>query len=83
MTFPIVDCHQHFWHLGRGNYPWLEQANPPNHRYGPIAPIKRNYLPADYHADAKDLQIVGTVHVEAEWKPSDPVGETRWLHDLA
>ena len=83
MTFPIIDCHQHFWRLGQGNYPWLEQTNLTDHRYGPVAALQRDYLPADYRADTKDFQIVGTVHVEAEWRPSDPLGETRWLHDLA
>ena len=83
MTFPIIDCHQHFWRLGQGNYPWLEQTNLTDHRYGPVSALQRDYLPADYRADTKDFQIVGTVHVEAEWRPSDPLGETRWLHDLA
>ncbi len=83
MTFPIIDCHQHFWRLGQGNYPWLERTNLTDHRYGPVAALQRDYLPADYRADTKDFQIFGTVHVEAEWHPSDPLGETRWLHDLA
>ena len=74
MTFPIIDCHQHFWRLGQGNYPWLEQTNITDHRYGPVAALQRDYLPADYRADTKDFQIVGTVHVEAEWLPSDPLG---------
>lgn len=24
-----------------------------------------------------------TVHVEAEWDPRDPVGETRWVEEVA
>ncbi len=83
MTFPIIDCHQHFWRLGQGNYPWLEQTDPPPHRYGPVAPLLADYLPADYRRDAAGFEIAGTVHMEAEWNPADPLGESRWLHDLA
>ena len=83
MNFPIIDCHQHFWRLGQGNYPWLEQDSSTDHRYGPVAPLMRNYLPTDYRSDTKNFDITATVHVEAEWASADPLGETRWLHKLA
>ncbi len=85
MTAPIqiVDCHQHFWRLGQGNYPWLEQPDPGPHRYGPVSPLQKNYLPADYRRDTAGFEIAATVHVEAEWNPTDPIAETRWLHGLA
>ena len=83
MTIPIIDCHQHFWRLGQGNYPWLEQDTPADHRYGPVKPLLRDYLPTDYRSDTKNFEVAGTVHVEAEWNPADPLGETRWLHKLA
>ncbi len=82
-SFPIVDCHQHFWQLGQGNYPWLDRADPPAHRYGPVASIQKDYLPADYRRDTAGFEIAATVHVEAEWNSADPVAETRWLHDLS
>jgi len=82
-SFPIVDCHQHFWRLGEGNYPWLEESQPARHRYGPAGAIQKDYLPADYRDDTAGFEITATVHVEAEWNPADPVAETRWLHDLA
>ena len=50
-----------------------------NFRYGDTAPLRRNYLPADYRADCAAHRVVASVHVEAEWDPRDPVGETRWL----
>ena len=81
--FPIIDCHQHFWQLGRGRYPWLDQLRPPLHRYGPAGAIQEDYLPEDYRRDTAAFEIAATVHVEAEWDPTDPVAETRWLHDLA
>jgi predicted TIM-barrel fold metal-dependent hydrolase len=48
-----------------------------------VAPLLRDYLPDDYRRDTAEFEIAGTVHMEAEWHPDDPVGETRWLHDLA
>jgi predicted TIM-barrel fold metal-dependent hydrolase len=33
--------------------------------------------------DAGRTRVAMTVHVEAEWDPRDPVGETRWLEELA
>ena len=78
----IIDAHQHFWDPFRNDYPWLRPDSHPDFRYGDIAPLKRRYLPADYRADSAGHRIAGTVHVEAEWNPADPVGETRWLEAL-
>jgi predicted TIM-barrel fold metal-dependent hydrolase len=80
--FPIVDAHQHFWDLGRNDYPWLTDK-PVRFRYGDYSALRRNYLPADYFRDAAPHRIVKTVHMEAEWDPTDPVGETRWIEALA
>lgn len=81
--FPIVDPHQHFWDLGRNYYPWLCDPKPVHFRYGDYSSLKRNYLPPDYLRDAGALKIVKTVHVQANWDPTDPAGETRWLIDVA
>jgi predicted TIM-barrel fold metal-dependent hydrolase len=82
-TFPIVDPHQHFWDLGRNYYPWLCDPKPVPFRYGDYTALKRNYLPPDYLRDAGALTIVKTVHVQANWDTTDPVGETRWLDAVA
>ena len=81
--FPIIDAHQHFWDIGRNYYPWLNDPKPIPFRYGDYSALKRNYLPPDYRRDVGALNIVKTVHVEAQWDPSDPIGETRWLEDVA
>jgi predicted TIM-barrel fold metal-dependent hydrolase len=81
--FPIIDAHQHFWDVERNHYPWLHATEPIPFRYGDYRAIRRTYLPGDYHADAGPHRIVKTVHVEAEWNPADPVGETRWLEEIA
>jgi len=80
--FPIVDPHQHFWDLSRNYYPWLCDPKPVHFRYGDYSPLKRNYLPPDYLRDAAGLNIVKTVHEQANWDQTDPVGETRWLEDV-
>jgi predicted TIM-barrel fold metal-dependent hydrolase len=80
---PLVDAHQHFWDLALGKHPWLRAEPPPPFRYGDTRALRRSYLPADYRADTARHRVVATVHVEAEWDPADPLGETRWLHALA
>ena len=51
--------------------------------FGDPAPLYRDYLPADLEADARSQNLVASVHVEAGWDRSDPVGETAWLSQLA
>lgn len=80
---PIVDAHQHFWDVSLGKHPWLRDEPPPPFRYGDTRPLRRDYLPSDYRADARDHRVVATVYVETEWDPADPLGETRWVQALA
>lgn len=81
-ALPIVDAHQHFWDLNRNYYPWLCDEPSIPFRYGDYSAIRRSYLPADYLRDTRGFRIIATVHVEAEWNPADPVGETRWIEDI-
>ncbi|MEZ5935241.1 MAG: amidohydrolase family protein [Alphaproteobacteria bacterium] len=80
---PIIDPHQHFWDLGANRHPWLSDEPMIPFRYGDYSALKRNYLPLDYRQDSAGFDVVGTVYVEAEWDPADPVGETRWVSELA
>ena len=41
----VIDAHCHFWRLSRGDYGWLSGEG------GPLAPIRRDFLPADYPQD--------------------------------
>lgn len=79
---PMVDAHQHFWDLERNYLPWLCDEPPIPFRYGDYRAIRRSYLPEDYFRDAAGHDVVKSVHVEAEWDPADPVGETRWLQEI-
>jgi predicted TIM-barrel fold metal-dependent hydrolase len=80
---PIVDPHQHFWDLSLGKHPWLGDEPPPPFRYGDTRALRRSYLPGDYRKDVDPHRVVATVYVEAEWEPTDPLGETRWVQRLA
>lgn len=78
----IIDAHHHFWDLTCNPHPWLTEKGIIPFRYGEYAAIRRNYLPDEFRADGADFEIVGSVHVEAEWDPADPVGETKWLRSV-
>lgn len=79
----VVDAHQHFWDPTRNHHPWLEPDVLIPFRYGDYTAIKRPYLPPDYKIDAGRWDVRGTVYVETEWDPRDPVGETRYATELA
>jgi predicted TIM-barrel fold metal-dependent hydrolase len=80
---PIIDTHQHFWNLKANCYPWLTGDTLVPHRYGDYSAIRHDYLPADYLRDSAGQNVIGSVYVEAEWTPDDPVGETRYVTQLA
>lgn len=78
----LIDTHHHFLDPRAHYYPWLNDAGVPPHRYGDHSALKRPYLPADYLRDTAGIDLVGSVHVEAEWDPKDPVGEMRFIASL-
>src|SRR5215467_275105 len=63
----MIDSHQHFWQLGRFEYPWMTEA------------LSRDYLPADLAPILKQNSITQTILVQA----SNTVAESRWLLELA
>src|SRR5262245_53410846 len=80
---PVIDPHHHLWDLSLGRYPWLDPKAASSGGLGDLAPLRRNYLPADYLRDAAEHNVVATVHVEAGWTGDDGLGETHWLETLA
>ena len=66
----IVDAHQHFWSLERGDYPWLTPD---------LGSLYRDYLPADLETRLKALGIGRTILVQAA--PTE--AETAFLLQLA
>ena len=78
----IVDAHQHFWDPVANYHPWLRDEPPIPFRYGDYRAIRRPYLPDDYRRDASPIAVDGSVYVETEWDPGDPIGETRYVQSL-
>ena len=78
----IVDAHQHFWDPGKNYYPWLRDEPMIPFRYGDYSAIRKAYLPADYRKDASGYDVVGSVYVEAEWDPKNPVAEMKYIDAL-
>ena len=66
----IIDAHQHFWQIARGDYGWLTRD---------LEGLYRDYLPADLKPELAACGIEGTVLVQAA--PTD--AETEFLLDLA
>ena len=78
----IFDAHHHFWDLGGGHYPWLQDAEDPNFFLGDYRTLRRNFLPADLRAAYCNWNLTGSVHVEAERSRREQVAETQWLAEL-
>ena len=79
----ILDAHHHFWDLTAAHYPWLSDEVDPHYFLGDYAALRIDRrLPDDYRRATTDLNVVGTVHCEAERNRGDQVGETRWLAEL-
>ncbi len=78
-----MDAHHHLYDLRANYYPWLCDVPPPVWPFGDIARIRRSFGVADYLTAMARLNIGKSVHVEVGWDPRDPVGETRWLQQVA
>jgi L-fuconolactonase len=68
-----TDAHQHFWRLARGDYAWLRPDLPA------LAPICRDFLPADFNPLRQAAGVARTVLVQA----TASVAETDFLLELA
>jgi L-fuconolactonase len=66
----MIDSHQHFWQVGRFDYPWMSKD---------LGVLYRDYLPADLAPILQANGITQTVLVQA----SNGVAESRWLLELA
>lgn len=70
---PIIDPHHHLFDRSLDKHPWLR---------GQTGVLGQSCLPADYLRDTAGYNVVGTVHVEAGWEPSEPFAELAWLDAL-
>lgn len=65
-----IDAHQHFWHISRGDYDWMNDE---------VVAIRRDILPPDLAPTLARHGIDGTVLVQA----ADTVAETDFMISLA
>lgn len=66
----MIDSHQHFWQVGRFDYPWMSSD---------LGVLYRDYLPADLAPILQRNSVAQTVLVQA----SNSVAETNWLLELS
>jgi predicted TIM-barrel fold metal-dependent hydrolase len=79
----IIDPHHHLWNLEENYYPWLCGDKMEKNLLGDYTSLRQNYLISDLLSDATGLDLVKSVHLQAEYDPIDPVGETAWLQCIA
>lgn len=78
----IIDSHHHLWDTGAHFYPLL--AGPMHERgWGDWSPLRANYLVTDFLRDAQHQDLWKSVHLQANFDPANPVGETAWLDEMA
>jgi L-fuconolactonase len=70
MSFEIIDSHQHFWEVGRFDYPWMSPE---------VDVLYRDYALADLEPLAAREGVSRTVLVQA----SNSLDETQWMLDIA
>lgn len=78
----MVDAHIHWWDLDNNYYPWLMDEQPEVGGLSGFDAIAHTYLQSHYHEDADGYDVEGYVHIQAEWDPRDPLGESQWLQKL-
>ncbi len=64
----MIDSHQHFWQVGRFDYPWMSSGI-----------LCRDYLPVDLAPILQRNRVDQTILVQA----SNSAAESRWLLELA
>ncbi len=66
----MIDSHQHFWQVGRFDYPWMSVDN---------KVLYRDYLPEQLEPILKANGVEKTILVQA----SNSIEESRWLLELS
>jgi predicted TIM-barrel fold metal-dependent hydrolase len=83
----FVDTHHHLWDLEAFSYNWLEGDGTPSETayLGEYGAIRKSYLIDDLLSDYTScgIDVVKSVHVQADFSGPDPVVETAWLQSIA
>ncbi|MCZ6680065.1 MAG: amidohydrolase family protein [Candidatus Poribacteria bacterium] len=69
----IIDTHQHLWYTSNLSYPWLDDFDA----------LDKRYTSDDYRRATAGLNVVRSVHVEADPAPEHVVEEVKWLTQIA
>jgi len=69
----IVDTHQHLWDLDQLPYSWTARSEKFN----------RSFRLEDYYAATEGIEVIKTVHVEADIDETHILDETRYILSLA
>jgi predicted TIM-barrel fold metal-dependent hydrolase len=77
---PIIDAHHHIWR--QADLPWL-QGPMVARIFGPYEPIRRDYPIAEYLADIKSSNVVGSVYVQTNWAKDRALEEAAWVQSVA
>lgn len=76
----MIDAHHHIWR--QKDLPWLLGPEQPR-IFGPYAPIKRDYLIAEFLEDIAGTGIEKSVYVQANWAPNWWEDEIAWVESVA
>lgn len=68
----VIDTHQHLWDTSNLSYPWLEDFDA----------LGKRYLIDDYRRACEGINVVRSVHVEADVAPAQVVEEVKWLAQI-
>ncbi len=79
----IIDAHHHLWDLSACSYPWLQSGDTDGGFVGDISALQKTYDVSDFRKDFGALDVIKSVHVQAEHDAAFPVAETRWLQAQA
>ena len=69
----IIDTHHHLWDPTNGKYDWLTADG---HEV-----FNKVYLHKEFEQDIANLNLIKSVHVQAEINLSETIYETQWLQD--
>jgi L-fuconolactonase len=63
MTFEVIDAHHHLWDLSVRDQDWISGAD--------LAPLRRDFLPADFEREAARAGVTGSVVVQTVSDPQE------------
>lgn len=69
----IVDTHQHLWDRDRFSFSWTKRS----------ATFDRSYRMSDYLEATAGVNVIKSVHLEADVDEPDLLGETRYILELS